>query len=42
MEYLRLRGSYADVPVEEITRAFREAYPVLYAMKGAAAGEQFG
>ena len=37
MEYLRLRGSYADVPVEEITLAFREAYPVLYGMKGSAA-----
>ena len=42
MEYLRLRGSYADVPVEEITLAFREAYPVLYGMKGSAAEEQFG
>jgi len=42
MEYLRIRGSFADVPVEEITSAFREAYPVLYRMKGSAAGEQFG
>jgi transglutaminase-like putative cysteine protease len=42
MEYLRLRGSFADVPVEEIKRAFRETYPVLYGMKGAAAQEQFG
>jgi transglutaminase-like putative cysteine protease len=42
MEYVRLRGSFADVPVEEITRAFRESYPVLYGMKGAAAQEQFG
>jgi hypothetical protein len=41
MEYLRLRGSFADVPVEEITLAFREAYPVLYGMKGSAAQEQF-
>jgi transglutaminase-like putative cysteine protease len=41
MEYLRIRGSYADVPVEEITRAFRESYPVLYGMKGSAAQEQF-
>jgi transglutaminase-like putative cysteine protease len=36
MEYLRDRGSHADVPVEEIMRAFREAYPVLYRMAGAA------
>jgi transglutaminase-like putative cysteine protease len=42
MEYLRERGSYADVPVAEITLAFREAYPVLYRMAGAAAKEQFG
>jgi transglutaminase-like putative cysteine protease len=42
MEYLRDRGSHADVPVEEITKAFREAYPVLYAMRGEAAGERFG
>ena len=27
MEYLRDRGSYADVPVDEIMRVFREAYP---------------
>lgn len=27
MEYLRDRGSFADVPVDEIQRAFREAYP---------------
>jgi hypothetical protein len=37
-----MRGSHADVPVEEITRVFRETYPVLYGMKGAAAQEQFG
>ncbi len=42
MEYLRLRGSFADVPVEEIMRVFRETYPVLYGMKGSAAQEQFG
>ncbi len=42
MEYLRDRGSHADVPVEEITRAFREAYPVLYALRGKAAAEAFG
>jgi len=32
MEYLRDRGSHADVPVAEITRVFRETYPVLYRM----------
>jgi transglutaminase-like putative cysteine protease len=42
MEYLRDRGSHADVPVAEIMQAFREAYPVLYRMAGAAATEQFG
>ncbi len=46
MEYLRDRGSHADVPVAEITRAFREAYPVLYRLAGAAptgdAEERFG
>jgi len=46
MEYLRDRGSHADVPVAEIMRAFREVYPVLYGMdKEARAGvsrEQFG
>jgi len=46
MEYLRDRGSHADVPVAEIMQAFREAYPVLYRMGSAARvghpGEQFG
>ena len=46
MEYLRDRGSHADVPVAEIMQAFREVYPVLYGMgKDAPAGqprEQFG
>jgi len=46
MEYLRERGSHADVPVEEIMRAFREAYPVLYRLAGKApakhAAERFG
>ncbi len=32
MEYLRDRGSHADVPVAEIMQAFRVAYPVLYSM----------
>jgi transglutaminase-like putative cysteine protease len=42
MEYLRDRGSHADVPVEEIMQAFREAYPALYGMGDAAASERFG
>ena len=42
MEYLRDRGVYADVPVEEIQRAFREAYPRLYALGAEAAKESFG
>lgn len=41
MEYLRDRGSHADVPVAEITAAFREAYPVLYSMAGTAVKERF-
>ena len=36
MEYLRDRGSHADVPVAEIMRVFREAYPGLYGTAGAA------
>ena len=46
MEYLRDRGSHADVPVAEIMRVFRETYPVLYRMGGEARaghpGERFG
>ena len=42
MEYLRDRGSHADVPVAEIMQAFREVYPVLYGMGDAAATERFG
>jgi len=46
MEYLRDRGSHSDVPVAEIIRAFREAYPVLYGAAGSAprasAEERFG
>ncbi|MGH8687886.1 MAG: transglutaminase domain-containing protein [Burkholderiales bacterium] len=42
MEYLRERGSYADVPVAEIQRVFREAYPGLYALGKDAAKESFG
>jgi len=42
MEYLRERGSHADVPVAEIMQAFREAYPVLYRLRGEAPQERFG
>jgi len=41
MEYLRDRGSFADVPVAEIQRAFREAYPALYGLGKDAARETF-
>ena len=42
MEYLRDRGSHADVPVVEIMETFREVYPVLYGMGKDAPTEQFG
>lgn len=42
MEYLRDRGRFADVPVDEIQRAFREAYPRLFAMGADIAKETFG
>jgi transglutaminase-like putative cysteine protease len=41
MEYLRDRGVYADVPVEEIQQAFRDAYPKFYALGKDAAKETF-
>jgi hypothetical protein len=41
MEYVRARGSYADVPVEQIQRTFREAYPGLYELGKDAAKESF-
>jgi transglutaminase-like putative cysteine protease len=42
MEYLRDRGVYADVPVEEIQREFRAAYPKFYSLGAEAAKESFG
>ena len=42
MEYLRDRGVFADVPVDEIQRAFREAYPKFYGLGKNAAKETFG
>jgi transglutaminase-like putative cysteine protease len=41
MEYLRDRGSYADVPTAEIQQAFREAYPKFYGLGRDAAKETF-
>jgi len=41
MEYLRSRGSYADVPVAEIQQVFRETYPALYDLGKEAAKEAF-
>ena len=41
MEYLRDRGVHADVPVEEIQRTFREAYPKFYRLGSAATKESF-
>jgi transglutaminase-like putative cysteine protease len=41
MEYLRDRGSYADVPVAEIQQAFRETYPSFYKLGPDAAKEIF-
>jgi hypothetical protein len=41
MEYLRDRGSFADVPVAEIQKAFREAYPRFFKLGKDAARETF-
>jgi transglutaminase-like putative cysteine protease len=42
MEYLRDRGTYADVPVADIQHAFKEAYPKFYSLGSDAAKETFG
>ena len=42
LDYLRDRGVYADVPVEEIQREFRAAYPKFYSLGADAAKESFG
>jgi transglutaminase-like putative cysteine protease len=42
MEYVRNRGSFADVPAAEIQQAFREFYPKLYGLGRQAARERFG
>jgi transglutaminase-like putative cysteine protease len=41
MEYVRERGSYFDVPVEEIRRVFRETYPRYYNLGPDAAKQSF-
>jgi transglutaminase-like putative cysteine protease len=42
MEYLRDRGVYADIPVDEIQQAFRDTYPKFYSLGADAAKETFG
>ena len=42
MEYLRDRGVYADVPVDDIQREFRAAYPKFYSLGADAVKESFG
>lgn len=42
MEYVRDRGSFADVPAAQIQQAFREFYPRLYGLGRDAARERFG
>ncbi len=42
MEYLRDRGSHADVPAAEIMRVFREMYPAFYGLGRKTARERFG
>ena len=42
MEYVRERGSFDDVPAEDIQRAFRELYPNFYKLGAGAAKETFG
>jgi transglutaminase-like putative cysteine protease len=41
MEYLRDRGTYADVPVDTIQKAFQETYPRFYRLGRDAAKETF-
>ncbi|HKI63290.1 MAG TPA: transglutaminase family protein [Burkholderiales bacterium] len=42
MEYVRDRGSFADVPAARIQQAFRDFYPRLYGLGREAARESFG
>jgi transglutaminase-like putative cysteine protease len=41
MEYVRDRGTFADVPVEEIKRVFQATYPAYYNLGPDAAKESF-
>jgi transglutaminase-like putative cysteine protease len=41
MEYVRFRGTYADVPAEEIRRVFAETYPVYFNLGPDARKEKF-
>src|SRR3954447_21187270 len=41
MEYLNFRGTYADVPAEEIRRVFAETYPVYFTLGPDARKENF-
>jgi transglutaminase-like putative cysteine protease len=41
MEYVRDRGSYADVPIEEIKRVFAETYPRYYNLGPDAEKQEF-
>jgi len=41
MEYLRDRGRYPDVPVDEIQRVFKETYPKFFKLGRDAAKESF-
>jgi len=41
MEYIRFRGTYADVPADEIRRVFGETYPAYFNMGPDARKERF-
>ena len=41
MEYLRDRGSFADIPIDDIQKVFRETYPRFYKLGKDAAKETF-
>jgi len=41
MEYVRFRGTYADVPAEEIRRVFSETYPAYFNLGPDARKERF-
>jgi transglutaminase-like putative cysteine protease len=42
MEYVRERGSFADVPADEIKRVFSQTYPKYYNLGPDAARQAFG